>query len=320
MMDIALDRARPGERWVLRHRLADGSATDLVGWLIAIDADRVVVEVEGGQPVAVARRSLVLARRAPAARGGPDPRRTSAEDLEWTALPGWVAFSDPLGEWTLRAGGGFTGRANSALAVGDPGMPLAAAAERVVAYASAHGIAPWAQVIVGSSVEAGLLELGWRGVYVTTDVLVGRLTTLLGEGLPDPRVSVGDELSDEWWEAYGRSRPNDADPTLLRMILEGHPPRAFASVPGPDGETVAIARGHLQGAWLGVAAIWTDQGWRRRGLTTAMTRALGHWAARLGARHAYLQVAQETSAAHEAYGRLGLVRHHSYRYLAAPLG
>ena len=28
-----------------------------------------------------------------------------------------------LGEWLLRAGGGFTGRVDSALVVGDPGLP-----------------------------------------------------------------------------------------------------------------------------------------------------------------------------------------------------
>ena len=33
---------------------------------------------------------------------------------------GWP-YHEPLGEWTLRAGGGFTGRANSCHAVGDPG-------------------------------------------------------------------------------------------------------------------------------------------------------------------------------------------------------
>ena len=91
MMDIALERARPGERWVLRCRLADGAATDVVGWLVSTDATGVSVEVEGGGLVAVDRTTIILARRAPGARGGPDPRRTSAEDLERAALPGWVS-------------------------------------------------------------------------------------------------------------------------------------------------------------------------------------------------------------------------------------
>lgn len=318
-MDIALDRARLGERWVLRCRLADGSATDVVGWLVSLDDLGVALEVEGGDSVAVDRSAIILARRAPSARGGPEPGRTTAEDLEWAALPGWVAHSEPLGEWTLRAGGGFTGRANSALAVGDPGMALAEAAERVIAYATAHGITPWAQVIVGSGADAALVDLGWRPTYLVTDVLVCRLTTLLGDDLPDPRVSVDERLEDAWWRAYGRSRPNDVDPEILRLILDGHPPRAFASVADPaTADHLAIARGHVSGPWLGLASVWTEPAHRRRGLATAMMRALGHWAARQGARNAYLQIAQQNTGAHDAYGRLGFVRHHSYRYLEAP--
>jgi GNAT superfamily N-acetyltransferase len=320
VMDIALDRARVGERWVLRIRLADGSATDVIGWLVDLGADQVVVEVSPVQQVPVETAAVILARRAPAARGGPDPRRTSAEDLERAALPGWLALSEPLGDWTLRAGGGFTGRANSALAVGDPGLPLDEAAERVVAYARRHGIAPWAQVIVGSAMEAGLVERGWHPTYVVTDVLVCRLVTLLGDDLPDPRVTVDEDLDDAWLTAYGRSRPSSVSPAVLRMILAGHPPRAFAAVPDPAGrvEPVAIARGHVSGPWLGIASVWTEPDHRRRGLATAMMRALGHWAARQEARQAYLQVAQENTGAHDAYARLGFAVHHSYRYLAAP--
>ena len=199
----------------------------------------------------------------------------------------------------------------------------------MIAYALEHRIAPWAQVIVGSEVEAGLVDLGWRPTYVVTDVLVCRLTTLLGDDLPDPRVAVDEHLDEAWLAAYARSRPNsvnpavlrtDADPAILRMILDGHPPRAFASVadPATASDHVGIARGHVSGPWLGIASVWTDPAHRRRGLATAMMRALGHWAARRGARNAYLQVAQENTGAHDAYGRLGFVRHHSYRYLAAP--
>lgn len=320
-MDVALDRARLGERWVLRRRLSDGSATDVVGWLSVLDATRVVVETGNAEAVTIDRTQIIAARRAPAARGGPDPRRTSAEDLERASLPGWVARSEPLGEWTLRAGGGFTGRANSALAVGDPGVSLAEAADRVIGYSRVHGIEPWAQVVVGSEVDAGLVGLGWRPVYVVTDVLVCRLTTLLADGLPDPGVRIDTYLSDEWRTAYGRSRPNDADPELLRMMLDGHPPRAFASVRGQaTRELVGIARGHVNGSWLGIASVWVDPDARRQGLATAMMRALGHWAARPGARYTYLQVAQENSDAHAAYARLGFVVHHSYRYLTGPSG
>jgi len=308
---------RAGERWVLRVRLPDGSATDLVGWVDTVDAEMLRLADADGTSHAVRSDEVILARRAPAARGGPDPRRVSADELEHLSCTGWLAFSEPLGEWTLRSGGGFTGRANSALAVGDPGVPMDEAAERVIGYAASHHIDPMAQVVTGSPVDQALRELGWTDVYVPTDMLATRLADLLGDHLPDPRVTVTETLEPSWEEAYGWSRPNSADPAVLRMILAGRPPRAFGAVPGAGG-LVTIARGHLSADWLGLASIWTDEGHRRQGLATATMRALGHWAARRGARYSYLQVASANASALAAYARLGFVRHHRYHYLAPP--
>ena len=104
------------------------------------------------------------------------------------------------------------------------------------------------------------------------------------------------------------------------MILDGNPPRAFAAVAGqgPDdhSELVAIARGHRNEDWLGLASIWTRPDHRQRGLATAMMAALGHWAARQGARYAYLQVATVNEPGIAAYRSLGFIHHHAYRYLA----
>ena len=142
-------------------------------------------------------------------------------------------------------------------------------------------------------------------------------------GLLDAAVQVTETLEPDWEEAFQRSRPNSADPTIVRMILDGSPPRAFAAVAG-DAEDliipslVAIARGHRSGEWLGLASIWTRPDHRRRGLATAMMAALGHWAARQGARFAYVQVATVNEPAIGAYTTLGFAHHHRYHYLAPP--
>lgn len=117
-----LTGARPGERWVIRRRLPDGSATDVIGWINQLSDLAVESQPSATAPALwIGTDSVIAARRVPAAAGGPDPMRTSAEDLEQIALPGWLAEHESLGEWTLRSAGGFTGRANSGLAVGDPG-------------------------------------------------------------------------------------------------------------------------------------------------------------------------------------------------------
>jgi N-acetylglutamate synthase len=310
--------ARVGERWVVRVRLPDESATDRVGWVETVDPDAVVLTGSDGRPTTVPRSTVLAARRAPAAAGGPDPRRVSAAEVERYALSGWLADSEPLGEWTLRAAGGFTGRANSCHAVGDPGLPVAVAAGRIIAYASEHGIPPMAMVIRGSAEEQALRGHGWVDTYVPTQVLVARLADLLGDRTAPEGVRVTDTLDDAWLAAYARSRPQPTDPAVPRRILDGHPPRAFAAV--PSGESVAaIGRGHVHDAWFGAAAVWVDPEHRRRGLATAVTTALGHWAARLGARYAYVQVDRENHVALTAYERLSFRLHHSYRYLRPAL-
>ena len=49
---------------------------------------------------------------------------------------------DHLGDWLLRAAHGWTGRANSALAVGDPGPSRQEALDRVAAWYAARGLPP----------------------------------------------------------------------------------------------------------------------------------------------------------------------------------
>ena len=316
-MTDPLDAARVGERWVVRVRLADGSATDRVGWLDALTTDVVVLTGSDGRQDTVDRSTVVVARRAPAAPGGPDPRRVGAAEVERYALTGWLAEAEPLGEWTLRSGGGFTGRANSCHAVGDPGLPVAAAAERIVAYAVRHGIAPMAMVVRGSGEEQALRALGWVDTYIPTQVLAARLADVLGERPAPEDVRKDESLTDAWLAAYARSRPLPSDPAVVRRILGNHPPRVFAAM-ADDGAPVAIGRGHVNLPWLGVAAVWVDPEHRHGGRATAIMTALGHWAARQGCRYAYVQVDEKNEGAITAYVRLGFSIHHGYLYLAPP--
>lgn len=79
----------------------------------------------------------------------------SIAHLERAAAPGWrAAEEERLGDWLLRAAGGFTGRANSALPVGDPGMPMAEAVEATCRWYRARGL----PVKIAVSYPTGLPE------------------------------------------------------------------------------------------------------------------------------------------------------------------
>jgi N-acetylglutamate synthase len=315
-----LAAARLGERWVVRYWLPDGSATDVVGWIEALHPTSVQLATLDPAARVIERSMIIAARRAPAAASGPHPRRISAHDVQRHALPGWLAWHEPLGEWTLRSAGGFTRRANSCHAVGDPGMPIQQAAQRIIGFATTHDIDPRAQVIEGSAEEHALQRLGWVSTDQPTAVLTSRLADFLEDRPAEPVAKITETLQPNWEEAYHRSRPNSADPAIVRMILAGNPPRAFAATAGQErddhSELIAIARGHRNQDWLGLASIWTRSDHRRRGLATAMMAALGHWAARQGARYVYLQMATVNEPGIAAYRSLGFIHHHAYRYLA----
>jgi N-acetylglutamate synthase len=92
----------------------------------------------------------------------PEPR---VEDLERAAALHWQApETEPLGEWQLRAAAGFTGRANSALPLGDPGLPLPEAVAAVEDWYRRRGLPPMIVLPQGAGPDplpAYLAERSW---------------------------------------------------------------------------------------------------------------------------------------------------------------
>ena len=147
-----------GRRVVVRHRVGD-KQTDAVGEL-SVDGADLVVQTRRG-PVRVARSAVTAVRAIP-----PAPARraslTAIARLEELCADAWPAFVDErLGAWRLRAAGGYTARANSALAIGDPGLPTAAALAAVRTFAERHDITPRVQAPVGSPWDKAVAAQGW---------------------------------------------------------------------------------------------------------------------------------------------------------------
>jgi len=235
------------------------------------------------------------------------------EDLERLAARGWRALEeDALGGWLLRAGGGFTGRANSALVVGDPGLPLPQAVDAVVGWYAERGLRPCAQLagVQSRAADTAFAAAGWER---DEDTLV--LTAPIGA--PQP-VAVPVEIApapDDGWLAGYRYR-GAALPPAATEVLTNAEQLAFASVrPDPaPAPPAAVARGVLTDGWLGVTAVTVDEQHRRRGLATAVMGALQNWAAERGAHSVYLQVAAGNAPARALYRRAGFIEHHRYHY------
>jgi N-acetylglutamate synthase len=255
----------------------------------------------------------------------PDRRRlTPTEALEVAAAAGWPAGErDRLGDWLLRATGGWTMRGNSALPVGDPDLPLPAAVDAVTRWYQQRGLLPAMSVPVPlfQRIDAELERRGWTPMPLTL-VMTARLGDL--SAAVDDRVQLDTAPSAQWLASVaGRKGPL---PEAALGVLTGVPQVRFATLRerphGGGGALLATGRGCVadpEGRWLGLALIGTEEHARRQGLAQRVVAALVAWGAAAGATDAYLQVEQRNVGAVALYEKLGFTTHHVYqtRYLAA---
>jgi N-acetylglutamate synthase len=253
-------------------------------------------------------------------------------ELERLAAQHWRGSEEErLGDWLLRAAGGFTGRANSALPLGDPGLPLDETLAVVCDWYRARRLPPMIAVPLpldraevppeGPALchfDNHLSERTWvtraGPAYVMTASL-GSVPT--HPGLPsDAEFRVDAEPDSAWLAAY-RYRGQQRQPPAMRQVLMSAPSQAFASIRfGAD--PVAIARLSISEGWAGITAVEVDPGWRRTGLGRALTLALSAEAASRGAARVFLQVEAGNTAALRLYESCGFTYSHRYHYRLAP--
>lgn len=266
--------------------------TDVLGILLSWDAATCVVAPESGPPVTISLSDLVTGKPVPAR--GSVRQRVSVRDAETRALPLWASpTTEPLGEWVLRMVEGDRGRrsrrANSCLAVGDPGLSLAEAADRVVEHYRGHGRDALVQAEAGSAVETGLVALGWRVLEpLDSPYLVGSVVMSRRAAGPDDGVET----------------VVDGTRVLATLVL--------------DGEEVGRGRGELNDDWLGVHGLEVDEAVRRQGLGRRLMAGLLEAGAETGAGTLWLEVERANTAAWMLYAGLGLREHHLCHYLQAP--
>jgi len=319
-----------GQRVVVR-RIVPGeegptggpAMTDLLGVMESWSDGVTSVRDESGNVTSITIAHIVSGKPVP-----PRPsvrHRVSAEAAERRAVSGWPPLvKRSLGEWVLRASQGYSSRANSVLAVGDPGLPFTEALSAVVEFYSAHDLPPVAQVVVSSDVHQRFEAAGWVSARPgEADTMfqiasVSRALRLVRQAVPAGALtaSMSATAGPRWFadDARAEKRPEALG------VLEGPDQVGFAAVipPGAAGDVLAKGRVAYADDWVGISNVWVSPTHRRLGLAVTVVGAMLAWGAERGATTAYLQTRGDNPAALALYDRLGFVTHHTYRYLTRP--
>ncbi|MBT2398141.1 GNAT family N-acetyltransferase [Streptomyces sp. ISL-100] len=290
--------------------------TDTVGVLTSWNSGVLTITRRDGESVHIAESALVAGKvvpSAPARRRGP---AATFEELARVCARAWQPVeSEPLGEWLLRAAQGFTRRANSALTLGDPGMPVGAALERVREWYAARGLPAYVQVSTGAEgtqerLAAELEQLGWTR-EVTAEVRIAALAPIADLDADVSRVRLERACDAGWLARYQRFQEPGAH---VLKVLESGPSVWFASVPGEGEVPAAIGRCVVDGRWAGFMAVEVDPAYRRQGIASAVMTALARRALYEGASAAWLQVEADNDGARALYDGMGFATHHSYSH------
>jgi ribosomal protein S18 acetylase RimI-like enzyme len=260
--------------------------TDVLGICESWAAGVVVVRREDGSVVEIATADIVSGKPVPPR---PSPRlRVSAREAEAHAALHWPdVVRERLGEWELRfqqeTRDRLRKRANSCLAMGDPGVSFSEAEGVVRDFYAARDRPVMVQVEVGSEVDAWFDAAGWAVVpggdslFLLGSVSRARRTLTAGGG--------------------ATLRPDDV--------------RAHAELPGQ-----AFAKASIDGDWLGIHDLFVEPDVRRRGIARSVVATLLEWGAEQGATTLWLHVETDNAAAIALYESMGLSVHHECRYLA----
>ncbi|WP_435768929.1 GNAT family N-acetyltransferase [Nocardioides sp. SYSU DS0651] len=263
--------------------------TDLLGVCVAWTDDTCVVQPDSGEPVRIPLRDIVSGKPVP-----PRPsvrHRVGTREAEAHTAALWPGVERvALGDWELRwetaPVGRLLKRANSCLAVGDPGRPFPDAVTAVEDFYAQRGRDPLVQVEAGSTVEQAFGDAGWRP---------------LDGGEAEHRLA-----------ALARVRRRlGAAPEPPGTVVHESGPRVRVTV----GD-VAEGQAGLDGDWLGLHGLRVADSRRREGLGRAVVAVLLEWGAEQGATTAWLHVETDNVTGLGFWASLGFEPHHTCRYYA----
>ncbi|MFG1872436.1 GNAT family N-acetyltransferase [Micromonospora arborensis] len=238
--------------------------SDALGELVELSETHLTLSTAQGQlrvPVTQVHR----AKRVPPTRR---PTAAAVVALERAADEAWPAPTrDRLGDWLLRAADGWTGRANSALPIGDPDRPLPAAVDAVERWYAEQGQPAMINtpLPLAAPVGAELDARGWGArppVLVQTAPLALLTSTSTGAPPTDPPAANSAAADDAAADGSARADTPAGDTPAAGLVGADTPAAGLVGAGSAgaglrDGGGLVAASADQAGTADGQAEAWS---------------------------------------------------------------
>ncbi len=238
--------------------------------------------------------------------------------IEEIASRAWPAkHTEQYGGWLLRATEGVTRRANSVLPLKKPATKrLEEAFQKVQQFYQNYKLPVRFQMTSVSQPED--LDTFLASKELAIDMYVKVLTAPLDNiFLEEPEVGIvvfGSPWKD-WYATYKKAAGFDTKNMIVRQgIFERISTEKACAAAIMGDQVIGVGLGVLDGEWLGLFSLVTEEKYRRRRVASSITQSLVNWGLIRGATHGYLQVEETNEPAQKLYYGLGFKDTYSYWY------
>jgi len=239
-------------------------------------------------------------------------------EIDQIASHAWPAHEvQYLGGWILRTSYGITHRANSTLIMDElPEGDIDSSIQIVRKFYKSRGLPPRFQLTnasVPANIDRKIADLGFI-LEMKVNVQITSLDSLI-HGITSFGVEIHPTPQQNWLSTYAAVGDYDSFSLGIRKSIMTRivQKKAYATAIFKN-KVAGVGFGVAERGWLGLFAISTLTQFRRKGIATAITRALAQWGLSKGATRAYLLVEQKNEPASDLYNHLGFKNLYYYWY------